>query len=142
MNPNDYKFKVGDRVISIYGEIGRITEICTCDKCVERGFYELTWAEDGVDGNPQYITNWDAENGFMDFRQIGEYKFDHAFEKDSVLRNIEEFEKVVKDYKKRLQNIEELEQIERIADEFGKIGCTSFQLTPEQIEALLARRED
>ena len=34
------------------------------------------------------------------------------------------------------------EEIERIAGEFSKIGCTSFRLTPEQIDVLLARREE
>ena len=33
-------FKVGDKVITSTGKVGTITDICTCDKCKERGFYE------------------------------------------------------------------------------------------------------
>lgn len=35
-------------------------------------------------------------------------------------------------------NMEEIEEeIERVADEFSKIGCTSFRLTSEEIERIL-----
>lgn len=30
-----------------------------------------------------------------------------------------------------------IEEIERIADEFSRIGCTSFRLTPEEVERIL-----
>lgn len=37
---NNYNFKVGDKVVTVYGETGVIVDICTCDNCKERGFYE------------------------------------------------------------------------------------------------------
>ena len=33
------------------------------------------------------------------------------------------------------------EEIERIADEFSRIGCTSFRLTPEECRRLLNEQE-
>ena len=35
-------FEVGDEVITSTGKVGVITDICTCEKCKERGFYEPT----------------------------------------------------------------------------------------------------
>jgi hypothetical protein len=34
------------------------------------------------------------------------------------------------------------EEIEAIADKFNSIGCTSFMLTPEQIEKLLSKESE
>ena len=38
----DCMFEVGDEVITSNGKVGIITDICTCEKCKERGFYEPT----------------------------------------------------------------------------------------------------
>lgn len=35
------------------------------------------------------------------------------------------------------QNIEHIEQIKRIADEFSRIGCTSFRFTSEELKKIL-----
>ena len=46
MKPNDYEFAIGDKVITIYGVVGHVIDICRCDRCLERGFRELTWSSD------------------------------------------------------------------------------------------------
>lgn len=109
MSPSEYKFEIGDKVITIYGEVGRITEICTCESCKKRGFYELTWEnEDSSDEN--YITIWDAVSGFDGYHQIGKYKFNRTFDKAAVLKTIKCYENILAQKKKQLKHIEEMEE--------------------------------
>ena len=60
MKPSDYEFAVGDKVITIYGDVGHVIDICRCDRCLERGFCELTWRSD-ADHDIGWITIYDAE---------------------------------------------------------------------------------
>lgn len=109
MNPNEYKFEIGDKVVTIYGEVGRITEICTCLACVRRGFDELTWENEDT-GDENYITIWDAVSGFDDYRQIGKYKFNNAFDKAAVLNDAKYHEERLAQLQKQLKHIEEMEE--------------------------------
>lgn len=83
----EYDFEVGDEVITSDGCVGIIENICDCDKCRERGFYEpkvkLTKGAYDI-----YITNNDRDNGFSSFYKIGKYKFGNI-DKESISRNIE-----------------------------------------------------
>ena len=79
-------FKVGDEVITSTGEVGRIIDICTCQRCKERGFYEPT-VEVEIGNNPIYITDNDKRNGFSSFYKIGDQIFGNIDEdavKDSI----------------------------------------------------------
>ena len=109
MKPSDYEFAVGDKVVTIYGEVGHIIDICKCRKCVERGFYEPTWKIDDS-GDVDWITINNAERGFDDFYQIGKYQFDHTFNKSVVRAMIIEKEVELRSLKRRLQVMEELEK--------------------------------
>ena len=80
MKPSDYEFAIGDKVVTICGDVGHIVDICKCDRRIERGFFELTWRSD-INHNVGWITIYDAERGFDDFYQIGKYRFDHEFDK-------------------------------------------------------------
>ena len=31
MKPSDYEFAIGDKVVTIYGEVGHVVDICRCD---------------------------------------------------------------------------------------------------------------
>lgn len=64
-------FKVGDRVITSRGEIGKITEICNCDGCKARGFYEPQ-IKTLLGNNTILCTDSDYKDGFRSFYQIGE----------------------------------------------------------------------
>ena len=66
-------FKVGDKVITSDGRVGEIFEICTCDECRKRGFFEPTVEFD--DGDMDYITISAKKNGFKYFYQIGDKVF-------------------------------------------------------------------
>ena len=109
MKPSDYEFAVGDKVVTIYGEVGHIIDICKCRKCVERGFYEPTWKIDDS-GDVDWITINNAERGFDDFYQIGKYRFGHTFNKSVVRAMIIEKEVELRRLKKQLQVMDELEK--------------------------------
>ena len=108
MKPNDYKFEIGDKVITVYGEVGRIVDICKCDSCIKRGFREPIWLED-LSGDRHYITNYMADTGFDEFYQIGEYRFDNPFAKSLVGQAIAHHERMLARYQEGLRVIEELE---------------------------------
>lgn len=67
-------FKVGDQVITSDGRVGVIKDICDCDLCQDRGFYEpkvkMTIGNDEI-----WITDTDKENGFIRFYKIGDRVF-------------------------------------------------------------------
>ena len=63
-------FDLGDEVETIDGKIGKITFICPCEKCAERGFFDVSW--ETTDG--KYSGCIDAEEvnaGLPHYRRIG-----------------------------------------------------------------------
>ena len=103
MNIKDYKFNVGDDVITIDGIKGKIVDICTCEQCEERGFHEPIWTSE--DHGEDYITICDAQNGFNKYYQIGKYHF-NDFDKDEVLWEIDYCNRKLKILEKQLKVIE------------------------------------
>ena len=101
-----YKFKVGDEVVTIEGVKGKITDICTCEKCEERGFYEPIWVDDYH--YTHYITKCEAELGFYKYYKIGEYLF-NDFDKASVLSEMASYERELQILRKQLKVIDEFE---------------------------------
>lgn len=91
-------FKVGDEVITSTGEVGRIIDICTCDRCKERGFCEPT-VEVKIGNDAIYITDNDKRNNFSSFYTIGDKVFGNIDE-DAVKDSI----KSIKDQVYKLQN--------------------------------------
>lgn len=69
----NHPFKVGDEVITDDGKVGKIIDICKCDKCKERGFYELEVEFD--DEDTDYISISDKNDGFGSFYKIGSHVF-------------------------------------------------------------------
>ena len=109
MKPSDYEFAIGDKVVTIYGEVGHVVDICKCRKCVERGFYEPTWKIDDS-GDVDWITINNAERGFDDFYQIGKYRFGRTFNKSVVRAMIIEKEVELRRLKRQLEVMKELEK--------------------------------
>ena len=83
----EFTFKVGDEVVTSTGKVGIITDICTCDRCKERGFYEPV-VETKVGNGTIYITDNDKRVGFRSFYKIGNRVFGNLDE-DVVLDDIE-----------------------------------------------------
>ena len=107
MNLKDYRFEVGDEVITTDGVRGKITSICTCNRCKERGFYESFWVVDG--GSYEHCINiYDAKSDFDMFYKIGKYRF-NDFDKGEVLRQMEGHEDELKRLRKQLKFIEKHE---------------------------------
>lgn len=128
MDIKDYKFNVGDEVITIYGEKGKIVDICECEQCQDRGFCEPVWVEDIDDTQYEhYISNFEAKNGFRDYFKIGKYRF-NSFNKDHVLKQISYHEDGIKKYKEGLKVIEEyVDPIDKAIEHFKHgIECDYF----------------
>ena len=68
-----YEFRVGDYVEDVTGRTGYINSICQCKHCKERGFYEPHVMYNN--GDTDYITAYECEQGFPDYKRIGQYEF-------------------------------------------------------------------
>lgn len=106
MKPSDYEFNIGDKVITTFGEVGEIVDICKCEHCVKRGFHEPVWVDEY--GNKHWIGSYMAEHGFDMFYQIGKYKFDNVLNVGYVEREIARYEDLAARWKKRQKVLEEL----------------------------------
>ncbi len=106
----DYDFNIGDKVISVEGHVGKIVDICTCEECKKRGFYEPVWVIDcennSQDYYERYIDIYQAQAGFFGFYQIGKYYF-NEFDKDEVLRQIKYHQRMLMELNEQLKVIEE-----------------------------------
>ena len=90
MDIKDYKFKVGDIIITTEGDVGNIIDICDCKNCRERGFNEIVWVSTITNSKDNYITISEAKNGFPSYYRIGDYTFrNHIFEERSVMDQLQ-----------------------------------------------------
>lgn len=102
-----YTFKVGDRVITDDGRTGTIEDICTCDRCKERGFYEPTVDfGDYID----YVSISDKNDGFKSYYQIGDRVFGNLNE-EAVSKEIDDCEKKMLRLYEQLGTITKLNMI-------------------------------
>ena len=110
MKISDYKFEVGDEAITVEGIRARVVNICTCYRCVERGFNELTIQNDY--GDVEYVTDYDAESGFKGWYSIGKYRFDE-FDRDWVQKDIARYKGKIANLEYRLKLMDEIEAKEK-----------------------------
>ena len=106
-----YTFKVGDEVITSDGYTGKITDICTCDRCKERGFYEAN--VEFEDGSTQYIMIGDKKNGFKSYYSIGDRVFGNLDE-ESINKQIAECYVRIVQLQKQAQIIENLKEKQNV----------------------------
>ena len=69
----NYEFHVGDYVETVDGWVGYISEICTCEKCRERGWYEPSIRY--TNGTEDYISHYDVDGIPTYYKRIGTYDF-------------------------------------------------------------------
>lgn len=102
-----YTFKVGDNVCTADGRTGVISEICTCDHCKERGFYEPTIKFD--DGSTNYIMISEKNNGFKSYYFIGDRVFGNL-DDESINKEIKECQNKLMQLYERRHRVEKLKQ--------------------------------
>lgn len=78
----DININVGDKVISIYGKEGIVTEICKCSLCAERGWFEPVVTFE--DGQQEWINDYEANHGFTQWYQVGENIFPEHLHYDEL----------------------------------------------------------
>ena len=96
-------FNIGDEVIASDGRKGKIVDICYCEECERRGFYEPKVLYDEYD-EVEYITNYDKERNFCDFYKIGNTVFGNA-DISKIDSAISEHNRLVALWKKRRKNL-------------------------------------
>lgn len=111
-------FKIGDEVITNEGRVGKIIDICTCDECKQRGFYEPEVEFD--DGDTDYITISAKRNGFKYFYKIGDQIFGNLDDSYLVDRLT-----VLRD---------EIKKLETQLNVVNKLRNTKFSLETEEFE--------
>ena len=106
-NVTDIKFNIGDFVENRDGRIGYISDICHCDECRKRGFFEPTIQYS--DGTSDYISNYSVKYVSKDYKQIGTQKFDNDYYEKEIerLKHQLEMEKSKSAYWKMKANGEE-----------------------------------
>lgn len=103
LNLLEFTFKVGDEVVTSTGKIGIITDICTCDRCKERGFYEPV-VETKVGNGTIYITDNDKRANFRSFYKIGDRVFGNLDE-DDLLDSIERNQAQIRELNEELDQL-------------------------------------
>ena len=101
-----YNFQPGDEVITIRGERGTITSVCTCEKCLQRGWPEPEWFNIDA-GTVDHITDYDMKTGFRNFYNIGEHRFSD-FDRASVLKELICCKVRIDELETQLRNMEEV----------------------------------
>lgn len=102
-NDLTYGFKVGDQVITSTGQVGKIIDICTCDSCKERGFYEPK-VEVEIGSEKIYITDNDKRVNFRSFYKIGDKVFGNIDE-DTLRDDIKSTKKQITELQSELYEL-------------------------------------
>lgn len=82
----------GDYVETVAGRVGYIKDICRCEECMRRGFYEPT--VHFTDGEEDAITKYEAENGFKGYKRIGRWENADELQNEKKLKEIERLKEV------------------------------------------------
>lgn len=111
-------FKVGDQVITDDGRVGTIVDICDCESCKKRGFYEPS-VEMEI-GEQVWITDTDKRKGFDRFYKIGDQVFGNLDELyvigsiDHKKQHIHEMEAELIELEKQLDVVKKLKEEKEI----------------------------
>lgn len=97
-------FKVGDKVITAKGEVGIIQEICSCDGCKERGFYEPQ-IKTLIGNDTIMCTDSDKRDNFKSFYSIGEEVYGNLDDTELIC-DIAKVKRQIKDKQTELEQLE------------------------------------
>lgn len=99
----NFGFKVNDEVVSNRGEKGKIIEICECEECKKRGFYEpfVEW-EDGEKTN---ISIYQLCNGFENFYKIGKIIFGNVVSDEQIDEEIDDNKSTIAICERNIKNL-------------------------------------
>lgn len=115
MPDKESEFEVGDIVITSTGQIGIIEDLCQCDRCEARGFYEPL-VKVLVGNDAIYITDNDKRVNFRSFYKIGKHIFGNI-DMDNVDYDIENENKKVQEAATRVRKYrEQLHVLEKLAE--------------------------
>lgn len=102
----DFGFKIGDKVITYDFIKGKIEDICYCERCKERGFYEPTIKLE--DGSYDYISIYQAQENFPRFYKIGKHIFGNVADICDLENREKELVIDLKQIRKSIKRIKEL----------------------------------
>lgn len=71
---DNIEFHEGDFVQNKNGDVGYVESVCHCSECKSRGFFEPTIKY--LNGETEYISNYDVKNLENSYIQIGTHVFD------------------------------------------------------------------
>ena len=98
-------FKIGDEVITNDGRIGVIVDICTCQSCKNRGFYEPKIQYNN--GDIDYMMISDKNNGFKSYYKIGDHIFGNLKD-EHLLSRMAALRKEMQEIEEQLAVVEKL----------------------------------
>ena len=95
--------RIGDKVFTSDGRVGRVLSVCECDRCRARGFYEPLVRYD--DGTEESIPAEQMEKGFPDFYMIGKNMIGNKVPAEELEERIAEQRKICEAESKKLDNL-------------------------------------
>lgn len=137
------KFNVGDKVITYDGIQGRIVDICHCQHCKDKGFFEPIIEFEN--GQKTSITLSDVKNGCMAYYLIGKQVLGNKIEKEELQKQLAELEDRKKLLRKqiwRLDNVMVEDWKEKRLQRKDREKESAEQRTEQAVERLNAILDD
>lgn len=101
----DYNFQEGEEVIDTYGVKGIIVDVCKCEECEKRGFYEpiVKWENrEELD----WITCSEERQGFPFTHRIGNRIFT-PFDRAGAENRLREYKEKIAELQKGIERMNE-----------------------------------
>ena len=109
----EIKIKVGDKIITKRGLVGKVEYVCDCEECNARGFNEpfVVWE----DGSADYITVNQFNNNFKNFYLIGHTVIGNKATEEELEEQITDCDIEIEGWKKRKKQLRK--QLWRLREE-------------------------
>lgn len=97
------EIKIGDKVFTADGRVGKVIDVCKCEECQECGFCEPF--VEYTDGETAHITVYDCRTEFTNFYMIGKNLFGNKISEEEMERRIAEQRERCKVEAQKLDNL-------------------------------------